>query len=93
MKITSQSSHAAKTGSSSPDAGFNERCLKNQSAFTSFIDLIPSKIYLNIPEDTSTGHGSPQVSRSDPRRQRTDTDRVRIARTTRAKCKRAKART
>ena len=32
------------------DDQFLERCRQNQSVFSSFIDLIPSKIYLN-PED------------------------------------------
>lgn len=42
MKITHQK-HIA-------DDQFLERCRQNQSVFSSFIDLIPSKIYLN-PED------------------------------------------
>ncbi len=51
MKINSQPSQPVGVKAvSSPDSSFNERCLKNQSVFSSFIDLIPSKIYLN-PED------------------------------------------
>lgn len=42
MKLTPQKA--------TPDESFAERCQKTQSLFSSFIDLIPSKIYLN-PED------------------------------------------
>lgn len=45
MKLTNQKNTA--------EDFFLERCQKNQSVFSSFIDLIPSKIYLN-PEDHSS---------------------------------------
>lgn len=44
MKLTPQQK------ASTLDDNFNERCSRNQSVFSDFIDLIPSKIYLN-PED------------------------------------------
>lgn len=42
MKLTPQET--------TPDESFTVRCQKTQTLFSSFIDLIPSKIYLN-PED------------------------------------------
>jgi hypothetical protein len=41
-----------KTAGKTTDDQFIERCQRNQSVFSSFIDLIPSKIYLN-PDDHS----------------------------------------
>lgn len=47
MKTSGEASKSLKS-----DDQFIERCQQNQSVFSSFIDLIPSKIYLN-PDDHS----------------------------------------
>lgn len=47
MKASGEASKSLKS-----DDQFIERCQRNQSVFSSFIDLIPSKIYLS-PDDHS----------------------------------------